>query len=58
MLGRDGALLPWSDSVVLIARLAPEAQIVPAAITGVLSARAFAHPLTRVSAARGRGGRS
>jgi hypothetical protein len=48
VLGRDGALLPWSDSVALIARLAPEAQIVPAAVTGVLSTRAFAHPLTRI----------
>jgi hypothetical protein len=48
LLGRDGALLPWSDSVALIARLAPEAQIVPATVTGVLSARAFAHPLTRI----------
>ena len=48
VLGPDGALLPWSDSVALIARLAPEAQIVPAAVTGVLSARAFGHPLTRI----------
>ena len=48
VLGRHGSLLPWSDSVALIARLAPEAQIVPAAVTGVLSARAFAHPLTRI----------
>jgi len=48
VLGRDGAMLPWSDSVTLIARLAPDAQIVPAAVTGVLSARAFAHPLTRI----------
>ena len=48
VLGRDGALAPWSDSVDLIARLAPEAQIVPAAVTGVLSARAFAHLLTRI----------
>jgi hypothetical protein len=46
--GRDRVLLPWSDSVALIARLAPEAQIVPAAVAGVLSARAFAHPLTRI----------
>ncbi|MDP9258742.1 MAG: hypothetical protein M3Q31_19645, partial [Actinomycetota bacterium] len=38
----------WSDSVALIARLAPDAHIVPAAVTGVLSARAFAHPLTRI----------
>jgi len=48
VLGRSRALLPWSDSVALIARLAPEAQIVPAAVAGVLSARAFAHPLTRI----------
>ncbi|MDP9283052.1 MAG: 1-acyl-sn-glycerol-3-phosphate acyltransferase [Chloroflexota bacterium] len=48
VLGRDGALMAWSDSVALIARLAPDAQIVPAAVTGVLSARAFAHPLTRI----------
>ena len=52
VLGRDGALLPWSDSVELIARLGPEAQIVPAAVTGVLSARAFAHPLTRIRGTR------
>jgi 1-acyl-sn-glycerol-3-phosphate acyltransferase len=48
ILGTDGALLPWSASVDVIRRLAPEAQIVPAAVTGVLSARAFGHPLTRV----------
>jgi hypothetical protein len=48
VLGRADALLPWSDSVGLIRRIAPEAQIVPAAVTGVLSARAFAHPLTRI----------
>jgi hypothetical protein len=48
VLGPGGALLPWSESVGVIRRLAPEAQIVPAAVTGVLSARAFAHPLTRV----------
>jgi 1-acyl-sn-glycerol-3-phosphate acyltransferase len=48
VLGRAGALLPWSESVAIISRLAPEAQIVPAAVTGVLSARALAHPLTRI----------
>ena len=52
VLGRDDALLEWSDSVALIARLAPDAQIVPAAVTGVLSARAFGHPLTRIRRAR------
>jgi hypothetical protein len=48
VLGPSGALLPWTASVGLIRRLAPDAQIVPAAVTGVLSARAFAHPLTRI----------
>ena len=48
VLGQADPLLPWSDSVGLIARLAPDAQIVPAAVTGVLSVRAFAHPLTRI----------
>jgi len=46
VLGREEALLPWAESVAVIRRLAPDAQIVPAAVTGVLSARAFAHPLT------------
>jgi 1-acyl-sn-glycerol-3-phosphate acyltransferase len=48
VLGPAGALLPWSESVGLIARLAPDAHVVPAAVSGVLSASAFAHPLTRV----------
>jgi putative hemolysin len=48
VLGHDGALLPWTESVGLIRRLAPDAQIVPAAVTGVLSAHAFADPLTRI----------
>jgi hypothetical protein len=48
VLGAEGALLPWSESVDLICRLAPEARIVPTAVSGVLSQRAFAHPLTRI----------
>jgi 1-acyl-sn-glycerol-3-phosphate acyltransferase len=48
VLGPGGSLLPWSESVGLIRRLAPDTHIVPAAVGGVLSARAFAHPLTRV----------
>jgi hypothetical protein len=46
--GTDGAVLSWSASVNVIRRLAPETQVVPAAVTGVLSPRAFAHPLTRI----------
>ena len=48
VLGAEGALLSWSDSVGLIARLVPDSQIVPAAVRGVLSQRAFAHALTRI----------
>ena len=48
VLGRAEALLPWSESVGLIRRLVPDAVILPAAVSGVLSPRAFAHPLTRV----------
>lgn len=48
VLGNGGVLLPWSESFELIARLAPETQVVPAFVSGVLSARAFAHPLTRI----------
>jgi 1-acyl-sn-glycerol-3-phosphate acyltransferase len=48
VLGTRGALRRWSASVDIIRRHAPEAQVVPAAVTGVLSQRAFAHPLTRV----------
>jgi 1-acyl-sn-glycerol-3-phosphate acyltransferase len=48
VLGPRSALLPWSASVDIIRRHAPEAQVVPAAVAGVLSERAFAHPLTRV----------
>jgi hypothetical protein len=48
VFGSRGALLPWSASVGIIRRHAPEAMVVPAAVTGVLSDRAFAHPLTRM----------
>lgn len=46
--GLKDALLRWSESVALIARIAPDAQVVPAAVSGVLSERAFSHPLTRI----------
>jgi hypothetical protein len=48
VLGPRGALLPWSESVGIIRRHAPDTQVVPAAVTGVLSRRAFAHPLTKI----------
>jgi 1-acyl-sn-glycerol-3-phosphate acyltransferase len=53
VLGARRALLPWSESIGLIRRFAPETQVVPAAVSGVLSARAFAHPLTRIRRASG-----
>ena len=48
VLGPRDALRPWSASVDIIRRHAPQARVVPAAVTGVLSERAFAHPLTRL----------
>jgi 1-acyl-sn-glycerol-3-phosphate acyltransferase len=46
MLGTRTALLPWSESVGIISRHVPEAHVVPAAVSGVHSERAFMHPLT------------
>ena len=37
----------WSRSLDLIARLAPDTQIVPAVVSGVVSRTAFQHPLAR-----------
>jgi 1-acyl-sn-glycerol-3-phosphate acyltransferase len=48
VLGPRSALLHWSESVGIIRRHASDTQVVPAAVTRVLSQRAFAHPLTRV----------
>jgi 1-acyl-sn-glycerol-3-phosphate acyltransferase len=42
------SLAQWADSVSLLARLAPELQVVPAAVGGVISPRALRHPLARV----------
>jgi 1-acyl-sn-glycerol-3-phosphate acyltransferase len=38
----------WSRSIGLLIRLVPEARVVPAVVSGVLSARAQRHPLTRL----------
>ena len=46
VLGARGALLPWSESVAIIRRHAPDAEVVPAVVTGVHSERAFLNPLT------------
>jgi hypothetical protein len=46
--GAVEALDHWSESVGLFVRLAPESQIVPAIVSGVLSAAAQRHPLTRL----------
>ena len=38
----------WSDSLDLLARLAPELTIVPAVTSGVISKNALRHPLSRL----------
>jgi 1-acyl-sn-glycerol-3-phosphate acyltransferase len=49
-LSRDVALSSlanWSRSIELLARLAPETLVVPAAVSGVVSRSAFNHPLAK-----------
>jgi 1-acyl-sn-glycerol-3-phosphate acyltransferase len=49
-LSRDAALASlarWSRSIELLARLAGETVVIPAAISGVVSRSAFDHPLAR-----------
>src|SRR2546430_14452347 len=49
-LSRDAALASfatWSRSIELLARLAGETVVVPAAISGVVSRSAYDHPLAR-----------
>lgn len=41
------ALTKWSRSIALIARLVPGLTVVPAVVSGAVSAAAFAHPLAR-----------
>jgi 1-acyl-sn-glycerol-3-phosphate acyltransferase len=54
-LGAPGAvesLQHWSQSVGLFARLVPQTRIVPAIVSGVVSAGALRNPLTRLRRAR------
>jgi 1-acyl-sn-glycerol-3-phosphate acyltransferase len=46
------ALARWSNSVGLLARLSPEAAVVPLIVGGVLSPQAQRHPLTRLRRTR------
>ena len=46
--GAAAALARWSDSVGLFARLAPQTQIVPAVVSGAISAASLRNPLTRL----------
>lgn len=48
MVGASAALDTWSESIALFARLADNLAIVPAIVSGVQSARALSHPLTRL----------
>lgn len=46
--GAAEALSAWSSSIGLIARLAPDAVIVPVIVSGVLSRAALRNPITRI----------
>ena len=46
--GAVESLHQWSESIGLFVRLAPEARIVPAIVSGVLSASAQCHLITRL----------
>jgi len=48
MHGAAAALSQWSKSMALFVRMAPQALIIPAVVSGVVSARALHHPLTRL----------
>jgi hypothetical protein len=48
----SAALARWSESVGLFARALPELRVMPAIVSGVLSAAAQRHPLTRLRRAR------
>ena len=50
--GAAEALADWSESIALFVRASPELQVVPAIVSGVLSAAAQRHPLTRLRRAR------
>ncbi|MBI3242427.1 MAG: 1-acyl-sn-glycerol-3-phosphate acyltransferase [Chloroflexi bacterium] len=46
--GAVESLQKWSESIALFARLAPQTRIIPAIVSGVVSAAAQHHPLTRL----------
>jgi 1-acyl-sn-glycerol-3-phosphate acyltransferase len=46
--GAVAALEQWSDSLDLFARLVPDVQVLPAAVSGVISPRALRHPAARI----------
>jgi len=48
MQGAAAALNQWSKSIALFVRMAPQALIIPAVVSGVVSAKAIQHPLTRL----------
>jgi hypothetical protein len=52
LTGAAEALAAWSESIALFVRAVPEVQVVPAIVSGVLSAAAQRHPLTRLRRAR------
>lgn len=50
--GAAESVAGWSDSISAFARLAPDLAVVPIIVSGVLSPRALAHPLTRIRRTR------
>lgn len=52
MPGALQSLLDWSDSIALLARLAPQALVVPALVSGVIWPGALRNPLSRLRKAK------
>ncbi len=52
MPGAAASLQNWSQSIGLLARLVPQTRVVPAIVSGVVSAAALRNPLTRLRRTR------
>jgi len=50
--GEADRVASWTDSALILARLAPDLAVVPAAVSGVHSAAAQRHPLTKLRRAQ------
>jgi len=52
MPGAVESLQTWAESIAVFARLAPQTRIVPAIVSGVITAAALRHPLARIRRAQ------